>query len=68
VLPASENELLSQLEPAIPSTTTATRRYFFARSGFSKTLRALADAEPGRYRLVSLDDLQRPPRTPSGPG
>jgi len=56
-VPASENDRLTEVEPAVPETTPATRRYFFARSGFSKTLRALAEAEPDRYRLVAPRDL-----------
>jgi len=35
------------------------RHYFYARSGFDESLRRLAGSDPGRYRLVSAEDLYR---------
>ena len=52
-----EEALLSRLAPHVPRVDSDARHYFFARSGFEKALGQLAESDPERYRLVSLDDL-----------
>ncbi|HEY7961872.1 MAG TPA: ATP-binding protein [Solirubrobacteraceae bacterium] len=53
----SEESLLMRLQAHIPRAEGATRHYFFARSGFERGLRRLADADPQRYRLIAPEDL-----------
>jgi len=52
-----EEELLTQLEAAIPGAGAVRRHWFFSRSGFSDRLQRLADAEPERIRLVTPADV-----------
>lgn len=50
-----EVALLAELERGVPRAERVKRRYLFSRSGFTDELRALVDAEPERYRLVTPD-------------
>jgi AAA+ ATPase superfamily predicted ATPase len=52
-----EKALLSQLEAHLPGAEAVQRHYLFSRSGFTDSLKRLADAQPERLRLVTPDDL-----------
>jgi AAA+ ATPase superfamily predicted ATPase len=54
-----EETLLRHVEPSIPGAGAVARHYFFSRSGFTDQLHKLADSEPGRYRLVTPEDIYR---------
>jgi uncharacterized protein len=54
---ASEERLLARLEAALPRADAVQRHYFYSRSGFADSLLRLADAEPERIRLVTVEEL-----------
>jgi len=57
-MPASEEALLSRLQPYIADgVTERVPHFFFARSGFAPELIALAKSEPLRYLLIGPDEL-----------
>jgi hypothetical protein len=54
-----EEALLTRLESALPAVADAPRHYFYSRSGFTDRMRALAESEPRRIRLLEPEDLYR---------
>jgi AAA+ ATPase superfamily predicted ATPase len=52
-----EEELLTELERAVPGADDVKRHWFFSRSGFTDRMRQLAGAEPDRVRLVTPADV-----------
>jgi uncharacterized protein len=52
-----EEALLTQLEAHVPGAEEVPRRYLFSRSGFTDSLKRLAEAQPERLRLVTPADL-----------
>jgi len=52
-----EEELLSELERAVPGAERVRRHWFCSRSGFTDRMRRLADDEPDRIRLVTPADV-----------
>lgn len=55
-----EEELLNELERAVPGAEHVRRHWFFSRGGFSDRMRQLAEAEPDRVRLVVPADVYEP--------
>lgn len=55
-----EEELLSELERALPGAEQVRRHWFCSRSGFSDRMRQLAEDEPDRIRLVAPADVYAP--------
>ena len=53
----SEDTFLSCMEGHIPGADEVERHYFYSRSGFDADLIRLAEADPGRYKLVTPGDL-----------
>ncbi len=58
-LDRTEEALLRELEALVPGAGNVRRRYFFSRSGFTASMRALAEADPERVRLLEPADLYR---------
>jgi len=54
---ATEESLLTRLQPYLPGGEGATRHFFYSRSDFDASLRRLAKADPERYRLFTPKDL-----------
>jgi AAA+ ATPase superfamily predicted ATPase len=55
-----EQTFLTHMEEHIPGAENVERHYFYSRSGFDDGLNRLAEADPGRYRLVTPADLYDP--------
>lgn len=56
---AGEVAYLEAMRSHIPGAQEASRLYLYSRGGFDRKLRALAEREPGRVRLLGPEDLYR---------